>query len=456
MVKYIRVVGSNSDEIRNSMRPAPDVAPGSRIALDNLTVEFDEALIQEYYTVDGDNSTFQLGADYDFVTVNLDYTGTEQEFTLAEFLQNIEANCNFTPNGNKSLDYHAYRDGNYFVLKGVKTGLTLANVNTEWNVTSGTPTVAAGSAVGNAADPAGSTIVSKLLAPRVQSAMRGQIAAVGATKDFEFGLVDANDATETIIIGAAVKWNGTDSRWTAIENGVDVDVGYNVSANHIAEMRYLGAGAWRIYLRRGNNIQAASVYNGTPITKDVATQSLKWVIKFPTGSDAKFGAGVAANAIQATFTSSDSMLQSGEFLKTSIFTSSINIPVSSLRKYLGFPDGTGTVRGDPAHLKGSAEMDGDTRLPGVIVSLDSGVIDGYDGEGRNLSSIIAIVNQFVKNKAGIVYESPFPKPVDLNLAYPRKMSDFVITFINQANGDRLKFSGKAVVSLLLYGPDERV
>lgn len=464
MVKLVRLVGSDSDIIRNYFDSGISLSAHSKIALQNLAVEFNDDLVREFFVIDANTNTFDLTAENQTVTINLDYTGSEQEYTLDELLTEITNKCNFTPNNGQYLDYEAGLHGDHFQLYGQLADLSLGNISTAWRITKGDVGVGGSVNVGSVITGPLTTdfnIVSKYVAPRVSNTMRFRLPNVAtnrATCQFSFGLVDANDATETILLGGEVFDTGAAVRMRTIVNGgVDQTGVVNILNNYYLQFFYDGNGQSRLVQFNTGGVAVQETINLPQQSDTFMSRSVRWVLKFPNGSNISVGQGAAGNAIQNTVLST---VATAEELTTSVFNSTISIPANSrLRKYLGFPNGTGSNRGDPAVIIAKGEIDGDSQLAGILVTLNRGILDSYDGESGKTANILAVINEFSKNKSGVSYSTDYPVKIPLKNATDINMQDLSVSFLNQAttmtaNSRPLQFSGKAVVTLLLYDEGE--
>jgi hypothetical protein len=148
-------------------------------------------------------------------------------------------------------------------------------------------------------------------------------------------------------------------------------------------------------------------------------------------------------------------------LKTVSTNLSLQFGSQSLAHYLGFPGlGPYTESGDPAVINGLTNLNPDFQTAGILVTVDPLTLDSYDGDTRSNTkkgrdSILAVLNSTDNFGRNVNLDVNFPVALGIRNAKELNINQLSIRFKDQANGQVLQFSSNAVVTLVIYGPDER-
>ena len=448
MVKMITLMGQDSDRLRNSFNDNIIISPKSKVALLDAYAEFNSALVKDYFTIDDNSNTFEIYADS---YVPVECTIQNGEYNLLQFMEYFQQACNRTTiNVANYMDITANTDKGFFQLAARKALFSIAKFDTAWNINTGTPVLNAGSITGNGAD--NMEIFCKYAVPRQSGRIATTVQALG---DGTISLYAGGDLLYSIIISAGVYRvdnglvnvivpdNGT--MGGAIGDPINAQVGDLIVISHSDQS--VGADL----IRAGGASKAVDA-----IEIDDVSYINRWeyVIKIPGGQTTKFGADTGGDATYCTVLSPES-INSPEHLTTA--TTNFGIIIQDaylpLRKYTGIRSGGARGSGDPAIVTGDFPIDGDGRLPGINVVLRRGILESYDGQtGKQFNSIAKL--HLEKHSTGVNTRMQ-PIAIDLNNTREENYKNWEVVFLAEADATPLSFSGKAVVTLVVYGEDEK-
>ena len=457
MVKLIRLEGGVKDglvggsEINNNFSSSIFVQPKSRLALRSVQAQLDRG--RTFSVPAGTVYNYRINGGQGDSFTEVAVPAVSEEGSLDPILQEMQVAANSTAPPVTTQDkyhgsYHIYdMESNKARLRSYQADDKHAGYD-QWTDLEG------GSALTKTADTLssdGSAEVETVLAevvPLVSNTVKFTLTNVGS------------------MIWAHAEFDDSDNEAYGI-NITATGVGLIVNNSQVAfrgmvpaigdqyELKKLGTG---ITLTVRNAADAVLyTLNGTLDNTYIQSQVLYNIIKIPNGETTAISSG--ADALQALDIDPNDPAGDGRAHSFRVNFPSVNSTggVLSLARTCGFVDDTNYDNtGAPAEIEAPNVSNG-TDVFGVLVAIDGLDLDTYVGSFNKIRgnvNILDVIRIETEDASNIInYQSNFPVPLDLKNDREQVVRNLTVRFLDN-DLKVIKFQGKPIVILELYGPDE--
>jgi hypothetical protein len=452
MVKLLRCIANvtqSNTEIKARFDDPLIIQANSKIALLNCKAQFPALEADGIFTItQGVNDTFKVDG-YDTTIPAGTYFLVGGPSGLEDVLERVIAlNCGTSDTGPlrfSGTDYRVSFSDYKFSLSKLSCPLSTAEFDDDWDLIAGTPTISDGNFAGEG------IVFSSYAIPNSAFGMKATVQAssgvwdMGAYSDVPRYIIGTNVSNQYVFeffgSGDQTFSEGTLAPTTTPQAGDVIEI-YRIFENVTFSVR------------RGN----------TQILKDTRTVTYNQQGTFVNVSPKPYGyinsndSVLDLEDIQFTLTE----IGNDSLLRTITTNLSLQFDSQSLAHYLGFPGlGPYTESGDPAVINGLSNLNPDFQTAGILVTIDPLTLDSYDGDTRSINgkkgrdSILAVLNSTDNFGRNVNLDVNFPVALGIKNAKELNINQLSIRFKDQANGQVLQFAPNAVVTLLIYGPDEK-
>ena len=467
MVKLLRCIGdvTQSDtEIRARFDDPLIVKANSKVALLNCKVQFPNIIAEGQITIiTGVNDT--LTVDGTEVTIPAGVYGVGSAAGLDGTLEALIAlDCGTLGSATVGVDYRVDIGSNLtnqFELTKTASSLALAKWD-DWLAIEGTPDLTTdGVYKSDLTYPDAEQVISQYRVPNASFQFQATVSAVSPNvlngpddNGWSFGVFGG--LTEQYEIG--VFDSGADHVYFYRDMNNDPN-GYNVLSPALTS-----AVGDILTISRSSDTVTFSVKRGGAVVR-TATTTLDFEDIFGVYDDSPSPFAFIKNLDPLLELSDVKLTLTESGVESTLRTIPTNLRLElgsqSLAHYLGFAGlGPFTNIGDPAVIKSPTPINPDFQTAGVLVTIDPLVLDSYDGDTRGTTgkkgrdSILAVLNSTENFGRNINLDVNFPVALDVKNARDFNVNQLSIRFKDQSNGGILQFAKNAVVTLVIYGPDE--